>query len=275
MQGDGNRGAEERRVNGTNRHGLPMTTNKVAIAVGEGEEVSGVLCVPDGDVKKGVILAHGAGNDMNQPMIVFLAEKMAEAGYLTLRFNFLYQEQGKKAPDSQERLYHAWEGAYRFLREHPRCPTEHIVAAGKSMGGRIASQMVAEGRLPCSPTDLPRLPPPRSGQEGQTPRPAPLWDQNRHCSFSLEQGTRCVIWNYSAGSWRISRPHGIWKSSKAATTPSMCQNRWAAIPERSMAESLTRPWCGSASEIAGSPRRNTGTEVRDDEEMADSKTESS
>ncbi len=127
-----------------------MTTNKVAIAVGEGEEVSGVLCVPDGDAKKGVILAHGAGNDMNQPMIVFLADKMAEAGYLTLRFNFLYQEQGKREPGSQERLYLAWEGAYRFLREHPQCPTEHLVAAGKSMGGRIASQMVAEGRLPAA-----------------------------------------------------------------------------------------------------------------------------
>ena len=45
--------------------------------------------------------------------------RMAEAGYLTLRFNFLYKEQGKKAPDSPEKLYQAWEGAYRFLSEHP------------------------------------------------------------------------------------------------------------------------------------------------------------
>jgi len=124
-----------------------MKTDKVVIPVGEGKEVSGTLSIPDGDVKKGVILAHGAGNDMNQPMFVFLAEGLARAGYLTLRFNFLYKEQGKHAPDSPEILYQAWEGAYRFLSEHPVHRPKHIVAAGKSMGGRIASQMVADGRL--------------------------------------------------------------------------------------------------------------------------------
>ncbi len=125
-----------------------MKTDKVVIPVGEGKEVSGVLSIPDGRVKRGVILAHGAGNDMNHPMFVFLAEGLAQAGYLTLRFNFLYKEQGKKAPDSQGQLYQAWEGAYRFLSEHPVYRQEHIIAAGKSMGGRIASQMVADSRLP-------------------------------------------------------------------------------------------------------------------------------
>jgi uncharacterized protein len=124
-----------------------MKTDKVVIRVGEGDKVSGVLSIPDGVVKKGVILAHGAGNDMNQPMLVFLAEGLARAGYLALRFNFLYKEQGKKAPDSPEKLYLAWEGAHRFLKEHPLYSLEHIAAFGKSMGGRIASQMVADGRL--------------------------------------------------------------------------------------------------------------------------------
>lgn len=124
-----------------------MKTDHVAIPVGEGNQVSGALSIPDGDLKKGVILAHGAGNDMNQPMLVFLAEGLARAGYLTLRFNFLYKEQGKKAPDSPDKLYQAWEGACRFLTEHPVYSPERIAASGKSMGGRIASQMVAEGRL--------------------------------------------------------------------------------------------------------------------------------
>jgi predicted alpha/beta-hydrolase family hydrolase len=121
-----------------------MRIDKVVIPVGEADRVSGLLAVPDGHVKKGVILAHGAGNDMNQPMLAFLAEGLCEAGYLTLRFNFLYKESGRNAPDSPERLYQAWEAAYGFFAEHH---AEHIVAAGKSMGGRIASQMVADGRL--------------------------------------------------------------------------------------------------------------------------------
>jgi uncharacterized protein len=122
-----------------------MKTDKVVIPVGEGKNVSGVLSIPDGHVEKGVILAHGAGNDMNQPMLVFLGDGLAKAGYLTLRFNFPYKEQGRKAPDGREGLCQAWEGAYRFLSEHP---VKQIVAAGKSMGGRIASQMVADSRLP-------------------------------------------------------------------------------------------------------------------------------
>jgi uncharacterized protein len=127
---------------------MPMKTDKVIIPIGEGKEVSGVLSIPDGDVKTGVILAHGAGNDMNQPMFASLAEGLAHAGYTALRFNFLYKDQGKRAPDGPERLYQAWDGAYRFLSEHPVYRPKHIVAIGKSMGGRIASQMVAVGRLP-------------------------------------------------------------------------------------------------------------------------------
>ena len=57
-----------------------MKTDNVVIPVGGGNQVSGALSIPDGVVKKGVILAHGAGNDMNQPMLVFLAEGLARAG---------------------------------------------------------------------------------------------------------------------------------------------------------------------------------------------------
>jgi len=120
---------------------------EVMIPVEEAGAVSGVLTVPGKTVKNGLILAHGAGNDMHQPMIVFLAEKLAQAGYLTLRFNFLYKQEGKTAPDRPEKLYQAWKAAHHFLREHPRCPPAPIIAAGKSMGGRIVSQMVAEGQL--------------------------------------------------------------------------------------------------------------------------------
>ncbi len=126
-----------------------MKAEKVMIPVRDEASVSGVVVVTDKyDGKSGIIFAHGAGNDMNQSMIVFLSEEMANAGYLTLRFNFPYKEQARKAPDRPEVLYRTWEAACRFLHSNPDHRAEHIVAAGKSMGGRIASQMVAEGRLP-------------------------------------------------------------------------------------------------------------------------------
>ena len=128
-----------------------MKTLKVSIPIADDEKVSGVVTVP-ANYKKGkttgIIMAHGAGNDMENPLLVFLSNGLAEAGYLTLRFNFPYKEKGRKAPDSQKKLVHTWREVFRFLKNHPRFDTDKIVAAGKSMGGRVASQMAADGELP-------------------------------------------------------------------------------------------------------------------------------
>ena len=126
-----------------------MKNEQVSIPIAEGVSVSGIFSIPDsGAGDAGVILAHGAGNDMTNPMLSFLAEGLANEGHIALRFNFFYRETGKKAPDNQAMLYRAWQGAYRFFAEHPRHRPKHIAAAGKSLGGRIASQMAAEGILP-------------------------------------------------------------------------------------------------------------------------------
>lgn len=128
-----------------------MVKTSVSIPVREEELVSGVLSVPDGYRKgedRGIIIAHGAGNDMENPMIVHLADGLADAGYLTLRFNFLYREKGKKAPDSQATLIHTWQCVYQYIKEHPEYGTDRIIVTGKSMGGRVAAQMTADGLLP-------------------------------------------------------------------------------------------------------------------------------
>ena len=128
-----------------------MAIESVTIPLGDGEAVSGVVAVPEGcraGEGTGIILAHGAGNDMNHPLITSVADGLAEAGHVTLRFNFLYRERGLERADSLEVLFRAWEGAYRFLREHRRYRPRVLVAVGKSLGGRVAAQMVAEGLLP-------------------------------------------------------------------------------------------------------------------------------
>jgi hypothetical protein len=122
-----------------------MKAKNVSIPLETGEHVSGVLAVPQefrAGQGTGIIVAHGAGNDMNNPLIVYLSEGLAEGGYLTLRFNFPYKEKGRKAPDPEGILIHTWQSAYEFFSE---CGPERVVAAGKSTGGRIALQMVAEG----------------------------------------------------------------------------------------------------------------------------------
>ena len=123
---------------------------RVRIPVGQAETVSAVMAVPE-PVMKGraaVIVAHGAGNDMENPLLVAFADGLARAGYPTLRFNFLYKEKGKKVPDRLEVLERVWLSAYAFFKSQSEPAASQIIGAGKSMGGRIASQLVAEGRLP-------------------------------------------------------------------------------------------------------------------------------
>ena len=128
-----------------------MITQNVSIPLENDESVSGIFSAPE-DVEPakttGVIFAHGAANDMNNPLIRFVSRGLALAGFVTLRFNFLYKEKGKKSPDSQSKLVQTWQRVYRFFSSHPEFGTKNMVACGKSMGGRVASQMVAEGLLP-------------------------------------------------------------------------------------------------------------------------------
>lgn len=129
---------------------MPIHTRNVSIPLDGGESVSGVLATPGAGVDQvpaGVIIAHGAGNDMHNPLIVALADGLAAGGSATLRFNFLYREKGKKSPDSQKKLVHTWGRAFEFFRAGCGLAMDRVVAAGKSMGGRVASQMAADNLL--------------------------------------------------------------------------------------------------------------------------------
>lgn len=126
-----------------------IVRKNLIIPVGNKEYTSGILLVPGKASRRtAIIVAHGAGNDMNTPLIVSFSEGLAMAGYPTLRFNFLYKEHGKKAPDRRETLVETWQSAYRFAVETMGTDTDSWVAAGKSLGGRIASEMVSDGLLP-------------------------------------------------------------------------------------------------------------------------------
>jgi predicted alpha/beta-hydrolase family hydrolase len=126
-----------------------FTVDTISIPVDGGEATSGILARPDGSSEKkpGVIVAHGAGNNMHTPFLAVFSEGLARAGYPVLRFNFLYAEHGRKAPDKAAALERTWLAAFKFFKEVLGSSTGSYVAAGKSMGGRIASQMVAESRL--------------------------------------------------------------------------------------------------------------------------------
>jgi len=81
---------------------------------------------------------------MYSPFITYFHKGLAERGYLTVKFNFPYMEARRKIPDKKEIL----ETSYRQVIEEvkaSRYRPKRIFVGGKSMGGRIASQVVASG----------------------------------------------------------------------------------------------------------------------------------
>lgn len=126
-----------------------MDKERLTIAVTKDESVSAILTMPSvKTLRTGVITAHGMGNDMENELLVAFADGLAEAGYPTLRFNFPYKEKGLKSPDSQKKLEDTWTAVCRHFQDDKIVNVNHIIAAGKSMGGRVASQLVAEKKLP-------------------------------------------------------------------------------------------------------------------------------
>jgi hypothetical protein len=113
-----------------------------------GAQVRGVWAVP-GEFEPGktpaVILAHGAGSDMDSPFVGFFHEGLAAAGLLAVKFNFPYREARRRLPDPRGVLIQTWRDVLAAVRGHGRLRPGPVFGAGKSMGGRIASELAAQG----------------------------------------------------------------------------------------------------------------------------------
>lgn len=104
--------------------------------------VSATLDGPEGGPL--LVIAHGAGGDHRAHLLRGFAEGAAAAGVSCLRFNFPFSEARRKGPDREPVLRDAWAAAF----EHAGGVGESVWAGGKSLGGRIASMMAADGELP-------------------------------------------------------------------------------------------------------------------------------
>jgi len=116
---------------------------RVQLDDGRGGVVSAVIAGDPGATT--VILAHGAGADMESPGLVAFHAGLAAAGFLSVRFNFPYKERGGRAPDPKGVLEKCFRAVVAQVRGDAALRAGRIVLGGKSMGGRIASQIVAGG----------------------------------------------------------------------------------------------------------------------------------
>lgn len=107
----------------------------------EGGSLSGVWHTRS-DLASCLVLAHGAGGNLSTPALVKFADALAARNVGVVRFNFPYAEARKRVPDRQPTL----EAAYRAVATHMAGRTSRLFLGGRSMGGRIASHIVAAGQ---------------------------------------------------------------------------------------------------------------------------------
>ncbi len=143
------------------------------------------------DHPRTLVLAHGAGAPMTAPFMIFLARKISETGTRVVLFEFEYMKrartEGKRfPPDRPDKLLAKWRQVILDFK------TTSLIIGGKSMGGRMASMLLAENHelakgLVC--LGYPFHPPGRP----DVSRVAHL--ENVTCSTLICQGTRDALGN--------------------------------------------------------------------------------
>jgi len=90
-----------------------------------------------------LVLGHGAGADQNNPFMVEFAQALSEFEIDIVTFNFFYTEQKRKVPDRAPVLEGCYLEVIASVREHLESAREALFIGGKSMGGRIETQVAA------------------------------------------------------------------------------------------------------------------------------------
>ncbi|HYC52066.1 MAG TPA: alpha/beta family hydrolase [Gemmatimonadaceae bacterium] len=109
-----------------------------------GAEITSAIPDAAATERRGVyVMAHGAGGNMNDKAMIGAANALRRIGLDVVRFNFLYKEKGAGGPDRMPKLVDCFTAVVdRVREEYPRAP---LYIGGRSMGGRAASMMAADG----------------------------------------------------------------------------------------------------------------------------------
>ena len=119
-----------------------MTSEQFRIALDDGQTVSAIRTGHAGGEHDWVfIYAPGAGSNIHDPFGRYASRILSDAGVSCLRFQFPYMEAKRRRPDRPPVLEATWREAI----ESASAMGKRTAVGGRSMGGRIASQVTAQG----------------------------------------------------------------------------------------------------------------------------------
>lgn len=114
------------------------------IATAEKGEVSSILIRPD-DAKWLLVLGHGASTTMRHSTLQTIAERLADIGIATFRYQFPYMERGGGGRESQAVALATVRSA--VAAAHEAAGDLSILVGGHSYSGRMSSLTAAEAPI--------------------------------------------------------------------------------------------------------------------------------
>ena len=123
-----------------------MKTEHHTITITEKADISSVWQIPD-KYQSVLIIAHGAGRDMNSTLVTQMHEGIANHNILTVKFNFPYMEKGLKAPNTPHVLEETWQKMIDTVVKKTGVNLKQIFLSGVSMGGRYATILASKEDL--------------------------------------------------------------------------------------------------------------------------------
>ncbi len=117
--------------------------SELRIAVGTSARTTALVYASEHRASAALILGHGAGAGQHSSFIVDFANALSDLGFDVVTFNFLYTEQKRRLPDRAPVLEECYRAVITGAREHLESARRSLFIGGKSMGGRIATQVAA------------------------------------------------------------------------------------------------------------------------------------
>jgi len=125
---------------------LKSNPSELKVSLETGARTTALVYAASGSSIAALILGHGAGAGHRSAFMVNMARMLAALGIDVVTFNFLYTEQKRRIPDRPPVLEACYRAVIDTARQSVEGARAHLFIGGKSMGGRIATQVAAADR---------------------------------------------------------------------------------------------------------------------------------
>ncbi|HEY7291626.1 MAG TPA: alpha/beta family hydrolase [Vicinamibacterales bacterium] len=117
--------------------------NRLTVSLETGATSALVYPAQTSAIGRTLILGHGAGAGQQSGFMVDFARALSALGLDVVTFNFLYAEQRRRIPDRPAVLEACYRAVIDAVRAKVASASDGLFIGGKSMGGRVATQVAA------------------------------------------------------------------------------------------------------------------------------------